>query len=222
MVNIAVAQLLIAHGISYRGGGDRRDHSGNDLGSITAAGTGGDYKAPGQHGVIDLQHDLVILAVRTQPGGQLGDGVSAVRQRGQHVIGAGVGAFGPGVLIVRWDELAANWINGAVYHAVIVQVDVALDAGNGSQHGVLAGDVIRIVVIKGNIIVEILVGGDGDVLIARVGDAVDQDHIVRVQMEIDGADIFQLRAGLIKAAVSTKNILRQCAGLFVAEAVFPV
>ena len=41
-------------------------------------------------------------------------------------------------------------------------------------------------------------------------------------MEIDGADIFQLRADLVKATVSAENILRQCAGLFVAEAVFPV
>ena len=222
VVDIAIAQLLVAHGAAVSGGGDSRDEGRNDLRGVGAAGAGGNHKASGQHGVIDLQHNLVVLAVRTQPGGQLGDGVVAVRQRGQHVIGAGVGAFGPGVLIVRWDELAANWINGAVYHAVIVQVDVALDAGNGGQHGVLAGDVIRVVVIEGDIVVEILVSRDGDVLIARVGDAVDQDHVVRVQMEIDGADIFQLRAGLIKAAVSTKNSLRQCAGLFVAEAVFPV
>ena len=222
MVNIAVAQLFVAHGAAGRGGGDRRDHGRNNLRSVAAAGTCGDYKAPGQHGVIDLQHDLVILAVRTQPGGQLGDGVVSLRQGGQHIVGTGLAVLVVSILVISRDELAANWINGAVYHAVIVQVDVALDAGNGSQHGVLAGNIIRVVVIEGNIIVEILVGGDGDVLIARVGDAVDQDHIVRVQMEIDGADIFQLRADLVKAAVSAENILRQCAGLFVAEAVFPV
>ena len=107
--------------------------------------------------------------------------------------------------------------------AEVVQSEAVIysEFSNALSNPVLLG-MIDFEPLEGNIIVEILVGGDGDVLIARVGDAVDQDHIVRVQMEIDGADIFQLRADLVKAAVSAENILRQCAGLFVAEAVFPV
>ena len=218
MVDIAVAQLLVAHGAAGGCGGDRRDHGGNDFGGIAATGPCGDHKTAGQHGVIDLQHGLVILPIRTQTGRQLRNRVGFFRQSGQHIVGALIGSLVPDGFAICGDELARVGTDRALDHTVIVQVDVPLHTRNGGQHGVFAGDIVCIIVIECDVVVEIQVGGDGDVLIARIGDAVDQKHVIRIQMEVDGADIFQI-ASFEKAVIFLKAALGQRAGLFISETV---
>ena len=180
----AVALHLGGQGGLVRCVGDGRDEGGQDLGPVRRAGPGGHGEAAGGHVVVELEELLAGVPILIQHGGK-GSGGVVLGAEGlhQHVLHA---VHGLGVELVDVVQIT-------VQHAVAIHVHVVLHPGDDQGHVALHGDIIGLVVGKGQGLGAEHAHGDGNVVVAVVLHAVEENLIGVRQVEVDGFYIVELR-----------------------------